>query len=498
MTVSKATKPLCQLLFFVIAKAVYNVYFHPLRSYPGPWLSRATRLHYVYHQLIGDLPYQTKLWHDTYGETVRIAPDELSYNSSRAYQDVHSWRSKEHRSGLEKDKTWYSQSINDVAVIVTAENQDHVRLRNVLSHAFSDHALARQEPLIRAYIDLLMEKLRGEAKARQKIDLVPWFTSTAMDVILDLSFGRSLNCLEDTTGDGSHPWVHLVTGHVRQGLFVQAWRRLPAFVSRNIIANLALMVIGKQWKKQFDVTTSMTRERIARETEREDFVSHLLRENNEKTGMTLPELELASSIFMTAGSDTNATLLCGTTYFILRDRAVWERLRDEIRSSFSQESNFSFRKLQVLPYLNAVIEEALRLYVVVPSTFPRRTPPEGATIAGKYVPGDFAVGVNGYAAALSETNFARADEFHPERWLVNTEAQFKRDDKKAHQPFSTGPRNCLGKNMAWAFARLAIARLVWNFDAELAPECQDWHEGQDIFVMFVKKPLRVSLKQVSR
>jgi hypothetical protein len=45
---------------------------------------------------------------------------------------------------------------------------------------------------------------------------------------------------------------------------------------------------------------------------------------------------------------------------------------------------------------------------------------------------------------------------------------------------------------------VAIARLVWNFDAELAPECRDWHKGQDIFVMFVKRPLLVRLKPVAR
>lgn len=175
--------------------------------------------------------------------------------------------------------------------------------------------------------------------------------------------------------------------------------------------------------------------------------------------MTVPELELTSSIFMTAGSDTNATLLCGTAYYMLREQAVWEKLRDEIRNAFTQEADLNFRELQKLPYLNAVIEEALRLYVVVPSTFPRRTPPEGATIAGKHVPGNYAVGVNGYAATLSETNFALADEFHPERWLADTDARFRRDDKKAHQPFSTGPRNCLGKNMAWAFTR----RMNWSW-----------------------------------
>lgn len=154
---------------------------------------------------------------------------------------------------------------------------------------------------------------------------------------------------------------------------------------------------------------------------------------------------------MTAGSDTNATLLCGCLYYTMRHRTIWNRLADEIRSSFTNESELTFLSLQKLTFLNAVIEEALRLYVVVPSTFSRRTPREGATIAGKFVPGNYAVGVNGYAATLSEANFTKADEFHPSRWLGDP--SFERDDKKAHQAFSTGPRNCLGKNMAWAFAR---------------------------------------------
>ncbi|PGH15361.1 hypothetical protein AJ80_05545 [Polytolypa hystricis UAMH7299] len=479
---------------FLLVKAVYNVYFHPLRSYPGPWFSRATRLHYVYHQLVGDLAYRTKEWHDAYGEVVRVAPNELSYNSGRSYQDVHAWRSKELKSGLEKDKTWYSQSINSVPVIVTAENKDHGRLRGILSHAFSDRALARQEPIITSYVDLLMKRLKEGGGA--EMDLVPWFASAAMDVILDLSFGRSLNCLENTTGDGLHPWVDLVSGHVKQGLYIQAWRRLPAWISRNMLVNMIIGIIGRQWKEQFQVTTGMAQQRIAAGTGREDFVSHLLRENSEKDGMTIPELQISSSIFMTAGSDTNATLLCGCAYHIIKDREIWNSLSKEIRGSFTKESDMTFAALQKLPMLNAVIEEALRLYVVVPTTFPRRTPPGGATIIGKYVPGNYAVGVNGYAASLSESNFTLASEFCPNRWLGDP--RFANDDKKAHQPFSTGPRNCLGKNMAWAFARLTIARFVWNFDAELAPESLDWTSGQEIFVMFVKTPLKVSLRSVPR
>jgi hypothetical protein len=73
---------------FLLLKTFYNLYLHPLRAYPGPFLSRATRLHYVFHQLKGDLPYRTKELHDYYGEVVRIAPDELSYNTSQAYQEA--------------------------------------------------------------------------------------------------------------------------------------------------------------------------------------------------------------------------------------------------------------------------------------------------------------------------------------------------------------------------------------------------------------------------
>ncbi|KAJ5190082.1 hypothetical protein N7472_009096 [Penicillium cf. griseofulvum] len=361
-----------------------------------------------------------------------------------------------------------------------------------MAHAFSDRALARQEPLISSYIDILMDRIR-EHQTMGNIDLVPWFTSAAMDIILDLSFGQSLKCLENTVEGELHPWVKLVSSHVKQGLYIQAWRRLPSFMSRNPLVGWVMGRIGRKWMKQFQVTMEMAQQRIRAGSGREDFVTHLLRENNEKTGMTIPELELASSIFMTAGSETNATLLCGCLYYAMHDRQVWTKLSTEIRTEFSQEAAMTNARLQALPYLNAVIEEALRIYSVVPSTFPRRTSPDGATIAGKFVPGDFAIGINGYAAAMSEINFVCPTEFHPERWLGDP--RFERDDKKAHQPFSTGPRNCLGKNMAMAFARLAVARFMWNFDAQLAQESVSWAEKQDIYVMFVKQPLLCEIKE---
>lgn len=72
-----------------IGKLLYNLYLHPLRSYPGPFLARATRLYHIYYDLKGVSHLKIKELHDQYGEVVRIAPNELSYNTSQAWKDIY-------------------------------------------------------------------------------------------------------------------------------------------------------------------------------------------------------------------------------------------------------------------------------------------------------------------------------------------------------------------------------------------------------------------------
>jgi aspirochlorine biosynthesis cytochrome P450 monooxygenase len=180
------------------------------------------------------------------------------------------------------------------------------------------------------------------------------------------------------------------------------------------------------------------------------LVSHMMRDND-ASGMTLPEMEISASIFMTAGSETSSSLLVGCMYYVLRNPAIWSRLCTEVRQKFATESEITFSELQKLEYLNAVIEEGLRLYAPVPSTFPRTVPLPGENICNRWVPGGYSVGVNPHAATTSESNFSNALEFHPERWLGDK--KFAGDNKRAHQPFGLGPRSCIGKNLAYAESR---------------------------------------------
>jgi len=120
-----------------------------------------------------------------------------------------------------------------------------------------------------------------------------------------------------------------------------------------------------------------------------------------------------------------------------------------------------------LPYLTASINEALRLCSPAGGSQQRVVPPGGATIDGHYVPAGITVAVSQWAAGHSALNFCEADKFRPERWLSEHDEKFSKDKLRSSQPFSTGPKGCLGENVSSFGARLILSHLLWNFDLDL-------------------------------
>ena len=140
-------------------------------------------------------------------------------------------------------------------------------------------------------------------------------------------------------------------------------------------------------------------------------------------------------------------------------------------------------------YLTAVLEEGLRIFPPAPTTFPRVVPAPIA-ICGRFVPEGFSVGVNQYACGHG-SNFRDPFSFRPERWLG--EPSFESDQRASREPFSVGPRNCIGKNMAYAEARLLLAKLIWHFDISDSGQNEGWLEKCRIFRLWDKAPLKVKL-----
>lgn len=101
-----------------------------------------------------------------------------------------------------------------------------------------------------------------------------------------------------------------------------------------------------------------------------------------------------------------------------------------------------------------------------------------------------------WAINYSQQYWAEADSFHPERWMGEDE-RFANDTRDAMQPFAVGPRNCIGKNLAYAEMRLILARVIFNFDMHLAEDSRSWLETQKCHILWDKPSLNVHLKPVA-
>lgn len=87
---------------------------------------------------------------------------------------------------LTKEKEFYGPDpAGEPAGIMRADNVSHARQRKLVSHAFSERALKDQEPLLRGYAELLIEKLT-HAAAKGEVNMVAWYNFTSFDVGLFL------------------------------------------------------------------------------------------------------------------------------------------------------------------------------------------------------------------------------------------------------------------------------------------------------------------------
>lgn len=449
---------------------VYNVFFHPLREYPGPRLWAASRIPWCYHQYHGQLHYRILQLHIQYGHTVRVAPNELSYTCEAAWSAIYG----HHKQEMSKDPIFRLHTPTGAQNILVADKETHSRQRRQLSHAFSESALREQEPILHFYAGKLLSQLSRRCDAgQQPLDMVAWLTFASFDLIGHMSFGENFGCLDS----GNYmPFVRAITAMASELTFSQMCRYWGVMGIRQFFVPKAAL-----GQRQKNISTAMqtVARRMEKGSEHRDFLHYILSANDEK-GMSPAEIHVNAFSLSIAGSESTATALSGAMYLLLTHAPVYERLVAEIRTSHASEGEITLASTHKLEYLDAVITETLRIYPPVAIALPRRVPgSKGEVIADAFVPAGTTVGVHPYAAFHHPANFSRPEAFLPERWLGSAHGTFPfaEDCRGVMQPFSFGPRNCLGKNIARAEMRLLLAKLLWSFEWRLEERegtARDW------------------------
>lgn len=357
-------------------------------------LARASVIIYQRQVLKGYSHLWLQALHKQYGPVVRLAPNELSFIEPEVWKDVYGHRA----TTFVKTAEFYGpDAYGSPPGIMRADNVSHARQRKTVSHAFSDKALKDQEQLLKGFVRLLVDKLRGMAEAGLECNIVEWCkfshtvqkatliredNFTTFDIMADLTFGESLNQLTESS---YHPWVKAIFSYVKVVSISKVCRAWPG------LSSLLQLMVSKDTKEKRKQHLAFSTESIdncmARKSERPHIWTFVTQRGEKEGGLQPTELYSNGTLFMLAGTETTATELSGLTYLLLKNPEKMRRLTLELRASFSSFEDMTMTNLSQLEYLGACIEEGLRYYPPVPVGPARTTPRGGASVCGRWVPG---------------------------------------------------------------------------------------------------------------
>ncbi|KAF1847536.1 benzoate 4-monooxygenase cytochrome-like protein P450 [Cucurbitaria berberidis CBS 394.84] len=475
-------------VFLVFCKVVYNIYFHPLRHYPGSKLWAATRLTWASAMQSGHYHHKLHELHTKYGPIVRIAPNELSFVSPDAWKDIYGNRN------IPKNNVWTSQEEEHHPIsIVSTDEATHLRNRRALTGAFTEHAIAEHAYILEDLVGLMVQKF-GEAVAHGQgcavLDTSNWLNFLTFDISGAFAFGESFHSVANGR---AHPWVE-ISCNFGKGVGLMA--SINFFHPLNKLMKLAMpknVMEKMKYHKRLVHESLMQRLAMENKTKALDYVGSVMAYNEEKGEVKIPkeEIEANLNILIFTGSETTSTAMAAIIHQLLNSPAVLERAQKEIRSTFDNEDQITVSSTAKLDYLSAVILEGMRMSPPAAVGPPRVVEREGEMISGQYVPRGTLVAVNQYPTFRSASNFTHPDSFIPERFLPKS--PFSSDRLDAFEPFLLGRHKCIGQRLAWAVLRLTLSKILFTFDTKAVEERGEFSD-QKIYIFWEKKPLMVELR----
>ncbi|KAG5974439.1 hypothetical protein E4U58_003055 [Claviceps cyperi] len=305
---------------------------------------------------------------------------------------------------------------------MTRDKDDHTRRRKTWDKAFSTKALRDYEPRVAKYTSSLLQQI-GEHQGIP-FDASKWFNFYSFDVMGDMAFAGKLSHLI-----WLFPLIRAMSILNREDAAAQVW---------------LLKQMSRREKNCPDVPDVFSW--LLSDFERLEKPSRQDRFN----------LQADMQLIAIAGSDTIAATLSSLFFFLATNKAECVKLQQELDTCFPGATELDQSKLSKMKFLQACINEALRLLPPVPPGLQRMTPPEGLMIGDRFIPGD------------TIRFFALPSCFIPERWTTRPELI---KDSSIYMPFGSGEKYaCVGKALGLMEVRLVTSTILRRFDVDLARE----------------------------
>lgn len=195
---------------------------------------------------------------------------------------------------------------------------------------------------------------------------------------------------------------------------------------------------------------------------RPDFLTMLITQNTEDDPSPDDIKQNIREMF-SAGTGTTTTTLCSIVYLLAKHPEHEDRMLKEILNVIGNDDQITTSNLSKLPFTEAVINESMRLYPVVPITY-RYSPDQDTKIGDYHFNKDTIFAINLSHIHRNAEIFENPDQFIPERFLGNWKEKVP---QFAFSPFGHGMRSCPGKNFSMAEIKVILATIYRKYTFKL-------------------------------
>ncbi|KAF2753069.1 putative cytochrome P450 [Pseudovirgaria hyperparasitica] len=474
------------LIIYTVTHAVYNLYFHPLSHIPGPFLGRASLLWRIYHTTRGRSHRGIQRMHQKHGAVFRVSPNELSFASAGSWKSIYGFPAIG-KPQLIKGEFYdiYGAGFKTGCIGSERDPKVHAQKKKNLTPAFSLKALNAQEPIIQRCIDEFVAKI-GPLSLTNGLNVTKWYEMVSFDILGEMAFGESFGCVRE---EKHHFWIDLILEHLLEITLVDNLRRIKLLeiLGRYLLPRLTVKIR----KKHSGHSRAKVQRRLEGADNRQDFLTNIT--DKVRSGeVSLEEMTAHASTLIIAGGETVSTCMAATTYYLLKTPRALQKLQHEVRTAYTSYQAIDSSSALKLPYLQACINEGLRIHPPGSQGFPRIS--AGQEIDGIYVPAGTEVYTSAWTVTHDAAYFHEPEKFKPERWTDPDCA----DIKEASQPFSLGLRACVGRNFAYVQMSLLMAKIMFRYDLELINKELDWERASHCHIMWWKAPIVVRFTERSQ
>ncbi|KAJ5598078.1 elymoclavine monooxygenase [Penicillium hordei] len=473
------------LVFGLSIIVLRRLCFHSLARIPGPRLAALTDLYAFYFNFIRGDGYSKRFQelHAKYNSPIiRIGPNHVHLNDPEFFEEVFCVGSK-----YAKDPSFY-QHFGGLDSMV--DPQDYRTYRSHIAPLYSARSADELAPSVLNELQEIAARLRRHLSMDEPVNILQVFRTLSADIVLRILFSQDVNLFDCET---YHPFLVALDTVMNKTWLILTY---PA------AASLLGLVPGSSYRafgSAFETFTKYCEEwaandvRLAKQGDQPQRDSHMKRyaqidpADKKKVRAVLHPLKDIFN-FIAGGSDTTAYSTTCAVHYLLTSPEALSKLQAELDEAapFIRD-HFDHNKIATLPYLGAVVKEALRLSSPVPGCLPRLVPEPGTKCGTIFLPPGTTVSVSLLSIQQNEHIFRDPQAFLPERWLGEDAAA----TRKWNVAFSRGPRQCIGVNIAYLELHACLAYLFSHFEFALSDTTDTDLKWVDRFVAHNTKDVMI-------